>query len=47
MQELVKQYAVEVQRTIGLPLHIRFGLNSGEVMVRAISSDLHTHCSVF
>jgi class 3 adenylate cyclase len=47
MQELVKQYAVEVQRTIGLPLHIRFGLNSGEVVVRAISSDLHTHCSVF
>src|SRR5262249_51964331 len=40
MQELVKTYAREVQRTHGLPLHIRVGLNSGEVVVRSIGSDL-------
>jgi class 3 adenylate cyclase/tetratricopeptide (TPR) repeat protein len=41
MQESVKQYAVEVQRTKGVALHIRVGLNAGEVVVRAIGSDLH------
>ena len=40
MEEAVKAYAQEVQRTHGLPLHIRVGLNSGEVVVRSISSDL-------
>src|SRR5439155_3010655 len=30
----------EVQRTQGLPLQIRVGLNSGEVVVRSIGSDL-------
>jgi class 3 adenylate cyclase/tetratricopeptide (TPR) repeat protein len=40
MQASVKQYAVEVQRTRGVPLHIRVGLNAGEVVVRAIGSDL-------
>jgi class 3 adenylate cyclase/predicted ATPase len=41
MQETVKHYAIEVQRTQGVPLQIRVGLNSGEVVVRAIGSDLH------
>src|SRR5919197_1934683 len=41
MQEAVKQYAAEVQRTHGVPIHIRVGLNSGEVVVRSIGSDLH------
>jgi len=41
MQEFVKQYAEEVHRTMGVPLHIRVGLNSGEVVVRSIGSDLH------
>jgi predicted ATPase/class 3 adenylate cyclase len=40
MQETVKGYADEVQRSQGFPLHIRIGLNSGEVVVRAIGSDL-------
>jgi class 3 adenylate cyclase/tetratricopeptide (TPR) repeat protein len=40
MQEVVKAYAKEVQRAQGLPLHIRVGLNSGEVLVRSIGSDL-------
>ena len=41
MQASVKQYAGAVQRTKGVPIHIRVGLNSGEVVVRAIGSDLH------
>jgi class 3 adenylate cyclase/tetratricopeptide (TPR) repeat protein len=41
MQESVKRYAEEVHRTAGVPLHIRVGVNSGEVVVRAIGSDLH------
>jgi class 3 adenylate cyclase/tetratricopeptide (TPR) repeat protein len=41
MQVSVKQYAAEVQRTKGVPIHIRVGLNSGEVVVRSIGSDLH------
>ena len=40
MQEAVKQYATEVQRTHGVPLHMRVGLNAGEVVVRSIGSDL-------
>jgi class 3 adenylate cyclase/tetratricopeptide (TPR) repeat protein len=40
MQLAVKRYAEEVHRTLGIPLHIRVGLNSGEVVVRSIGSDL-------
>ena len=41
MQETVKRYADEVQRSHGVAVTIRVGLNSGEVVVRAIGSDLH------
>ena len=41
MQEAVKQYAAEVQRRHGVPIHMRVGLNAGEVVVRSIGSDLH------
>jgi class 3 adenylate cyclase/tetratricopeptide (TPR) repeat protein len=41
MQESVKQYAEKVFRSHGMPIQIRLGLNSGEVVVRAIGSDLH------
>jgi class 3 adenylate cyclase len=41
MQDSVQQYAVEVQRTEGIPIQIRVGLNAGEVVVRSIGSDLH------
>ena len=41
MQTSVEQYAGEVQRTRGVPIHIRVGLNSGELVVRSIGSDLH------
>ena len=30
-----------MQRTHGVPIHIRVGLNAGEVVVRSIGSDLH------
>jgi class 3 adenylate cyclase/tetratricopeptide (TPR) repeat protein len=41
MQETVKRYAEGVRRTEGIPIQIRLGLNSGEVVVRSIGSDLH------
>jgi class 3 adenylate cyclase/tetratricopeptide (TPR) repeat protein len=41
MQDTVKRYAESVRRSEGLPLQIRIGLNSGEVVVRSIGSDLH------
>jgi class 3 adenylate cyclase len=41
MQTSVQQYAGEVQRTRGVPIHIRVGLNSGKVVVRSIGSDFH------
>src|SRR5439155_5994257 len=40
MQESVKRYAEEVFRSHGALIQIRVGLNSGEVVVRAIASDL-------
>ena len=40
MQETVKRYAEEVRRTQGISLRIRIGLNSGDVVVRAVGSDL-------
>jgi predicted ATPase/class 3 adenylate cyclase len=41
MQESVKRYAVDVQRIDGIPIQIRVGLNSGEVVVGSIRNDLH------
>jgi class 3 adenylate cyclase/tetratricopeptide (TPR) repeat protein len=40
MQEAVKRYAEDVHRTEGAPIQIRVGLNSGDVVVRSIGSDL-------
>jgi class 3 adenylate cyclase len=40
MQDSVKRYAEGVRRTEGIPIQIRVGLNSGEVVVRSIGSDL-------
>jgi class 3 adenylate cyclase/tetratricopeptide (TPR) repeat protein len=40
MQEAVKQYADEVWRRQNVRVQIRVGLNSGEVVVRSIGSDL-------
>ena len=41
MQETVRRHAEGVRRSEGLLVQIRVGLNSGEVVVRAIGSDLH------
>ena len=35
------QYTEEVRRRRGLEMRMRVGLNSGEVVVRAIGNDLH------
>src|SRR3989442_8161354 len=42
MQESVNRYAEEARRAHGVTVQIRVGLNSGEVVVRAIGSDLKT-----
>jgi class 3 adenylate cyclase/tetratricopeptide (TPR) repeat protein len=41
MQESVGRYAAEIQRSEGIPIQIRIGINSGEVVVRSIENDLH------
>jgi class 3 adenylate cyclase/tetratricopeptide (TPR) repeat protein len=41
MQAALRSYSDEVWRTHGLAVHFRVGLNSGEVVVRAIGNDLH------
>src|SRR5262249_59081304 len=41
MQESMQRYSEEVRRTHGLVMQIRVGLDSGEVVVRAIHNDLH------
>jgi class 3 adenylate cyclase len=41
MQESVKRHAEEAFRNSGVRVQIRVGLNSGEVVVRAVGSDLH------
>src|SRR5438552_13467075 len=41
MQAAMQGYAEEVRRTQGLTVQMRVGLNSGEVVVRAIGNDLH------
>src|SRR5215207_9851369 len=46
MQEMVKRYAESVRRTEGIPIQIRVGLNSGEVIVRSIGSDLRMDYTV-
>jgi class 3 adenylate cyclase/tetratricopeptide (TPR) repeat protein len=40
MQETVKKYAEDARRSHGTVIKIRVGLNSGEVVVRSIGSDL-------
>src|ERR671930_569050 len=41
MQTAMRPYTDEVRRSRGLELRMRVGLNSGEVVVRAIGNDLH------
>jgi len=46
MQETVTRYADEIQRSHGVPVTIRVGLNSGEIVVCAIGNDLHMDYTV-
>ena len=41
MQTVLCRYSDELRRTQGLAVHFRVGLNAGEVVVQAISNDLH------
>jgi class 3 adenylate cyclase len=36
----MRRYSAEMRRTHGIEVQIRVGLNSGEVVVRAIGNDL-------
>ena len=40
IQESLKRYADDVRRSDGVEVQIRVGLNSGEVVVRTVGSDL-------
>ena len=40
MQQAIRRYTVEIRREHGIEVQVRVGLNSGEVVVRAIGSDL-------
>ena len=46
MQEAVRQYADEAQRSQRAAVTIRVGLNSGEIVVCAIGNDLHMDYTV-
>jgi class 3 adenylate cyclase len=41
MQDALHRFAEDVRRTHGLPVQMRVGLHSGDVVVRAIVNDLH------
>jgi class 3 adenylate cyclase len=41
MQEAIRRYSEAARRAHGITVQIRVGLNSGEVVVRAIGNDLH------
>ena len=40
MHDLVNRYAAEIRQSHGIPLQIRIGINTGEVVVRTIGNDL-------
>ncbi|MEA3022994.1 MAG: hypothetical protein QOK01_1846, partial [Alphaproteobacteria bacterium] len=46
MQETVARYADDVQRSHGMPVTIRVGLNSGDIVVRTIGNDLQMDYTV-
>ena len=45
MQDAIHAYSAERQRSHGTPVHIRVGLDSGEVVVGDFGSDLHAEYS--
>jgi class 3 adenylate cyclase len=42
IQEAVKRYVPALQHAAGIPISVRAGLNSGEVVIRSIASGMHT-----
>src|SRR5438094_274933 len=40
MQDLIRRYTEETRRDYGIEVQVRIGINSGEVVVRSIGSDL-------
>src|SRR5579862_1777526 len=46
MQECIARYSDEVQRTHGVPIMVRVGVNSGEIVISAIGNDLHMEYTV-
>jgi len=40
MQDAIRRYAEELRRTQGIEVQVRAGLNSGDVLVRTVGSDL-------
>src|SRR5262249_60154908 len=45
MQESVARYADTIRATVGVPLQIRVGLDSGEGVVRPIGGDRRLRCT--
>ena len=45
MQKAIRQYTEELRRANGIEIQLWVGLNSGEVVVRAIGNDLHMEYS--
>jgi len=41
MQDRVRRHAAEIVQALDVPIRIRVGLNTGEVVVRSIGNDLH------
>src|SRR5262249_18576952 len=41
MQDAIRRYGADLRRAEGIEVQIRVGINSGDVVVRAIRSDLH------
>lgn len=46
MQETVTRYADDMRRSHGLPVTIRVGINSGEIVIRGIGNDLQMDYTV-
>src|ERR1700730_2729404 len=46
MQENIARYSDEIQRAHGVPVMIRIGVNSGEIVISGIGNDLHRDYTV-
>ncbi len=46
MQESIARYSSEIQATHGIPIIVRVGVNSGEIVISAIGNDLHMEYTV-